>query len=169
MTAALPISGILRKSDEKELLSSESARKGFSPQNIKDINTIVIHATDTPDEWDDKKALGSVNDWHVNKQKWNAIGYHYLIGKDGDIYVARNPTERGAHAKNYNKNSLGIAFIGTGKNPTQAQKDALRSLSDKINSRVGSVKYTRHRDIDPGRRSDVPFDITDLTKKRGNK
>lgn len=40
------------------------------------------------------------------------IGYHYFIDKRGEIYEGRPRHTVGAHARGYNKNSIGIGFEG---------------------------------------------------------
>lgn len=41
------------------------------------------------------------------------IAYNFLIGEDGMVYNGRGWDTEGAHTKGYNKDSVGIAFIGT--------------------------------------------------------
>lgn len=40
------------------------------------------------------------------------IGYNFVIGGDGYIYVGRGWDLVGAHSRGYNYNSLGVGFIG---------------------------------------------------------
>lgn len=39
--------------------------------------------------------------------------FSFLIGGDGKVYEGRGWHKEGAHTYRYNKNSIGIAFIGT--------------------------------------------------------
>lgn len=52
-----------------------------------------------------------VDRWH-KQRGWKGIGYHYLITLDGTVEVGRKEEEIGAHTVNYNKNSIGICYVG---------------------------------------------------------
>ncbi len=56
---------------------------------------ITIHHTDEHGGMDGKTDLEIVRmieNYHRNQKRWAAIGYHYLVGKDGKIYAARTRT-----------------------------------------------------------------------------
>lgn len=40
------------------------------------------------------------------------IGYNFLVGGDGNVYEGRGWEKVGAHTKEHNNGTLGIAFIG---------------------------------------------------------
>lgn len=46
-------------------------------------------------------------------KKWDDIGYNFLVGGDGSVYVGRGWDFQGKHSRIYNKRSICIAFIGT--------------------------------------------------------
>lgn len=50
--------------------------------------------------------------FHVHERSWDDIGYNFLIGGDGAVYVGRGWDYQGAHTKGYNANSICIALIG---------------------------------------------------------
>ncbi|XP_015124473.1 peptidoglycan-recognition protein LC [Diachasma alloeum] len=50
---------------------------------------------------------------HIEWNKWDDIGYNFLVGGDGLAYVGRGWDVEGAHTFNYNKKSIGISCIGT--------------------------------------------------------
>ncbi|XP_031639443.1 peptidoglycan recognition protein 1-like [Contarinia nasturtii] len=50
---------------------------------------------------------------HIEMKGWDDIGYNFLIGGDGSVYVGRGWDYTGAHSRIYNKRSICIAFIGT--------------------------------------------------------
>ena len=75
-----------------------------------------------------------IDRWH-KERGFKGIGYHYIIYLNGRIKNGRPVSECGAHCKGYNKNSIGICYIGgTDKNGkpkdtrTPEQKEALRLL-----------------------------------------
>lgn len=45
-------------------------------------------------------------------RKWNDIGYNFLVGGDGAVYVGRGWNMEGAHTRGHNRKSICIAFIG---------------------------------------------------------
>ncbi|XP_055389955.1 peptidoglycan-recognition protein LE-like [Condylostylus longicornis] len=50
--------------------------------------------------------------FHVEGQKWDDIGYNFLVGGDGQVYEGRGFGVVGAHAQGYNRMSVGISFVG---------------------------------------------------------
>ncbi|XP_054736100.1 peptidoglycan-recognition protein LC-like [Anastrepha obliqua] len=55
----------------------------------------------------------SVQAFHIHSNGWSDIGYNFLVGGNGLVYEGRGWYEEGAHTKGYNKDGIGIAFIGT--------------------------------------------------------
>lgn len=43
----------------------------------------------------------------------SAIGYHYVIGRNGALFTGRHEEERGAHAQGWNMHSIGLCLVGT--------------------------------------------------------
>jgi N-acetylmuramoyl-L-alanine amidase len=50
--------------------------------------------------------------YHRSKLLYDDLGYNFIIGNDGLVYVGRGWKLIGAHTIGWNRNSLGIAFIG---------------------------------------------------------
>jgi N-acetylmuramoyl-L-alanine amidase len=48
----------------------------------------------------------------MDANKWNDIGYNFLVGEDGNVYEGHGWDSVGAHALSYNPKSIGICFIG---------------------------------------------------------
>lgn len=44
---------------------------------------------------------------------WEQVGYNFMVGGDGRVYVGRGWDFIGAHTIKYNRSSIGIAFIGS--------------------------------------------------------
>lgn len=89
---------------------------------------IVIHNTGNPT--DDDMGAKNINDAHRNYNGWAAIGYHFVIRKNGTIEKGRPVWAAGAHSAGYNNCSIGICvsgnfMIGT---PTAAQIESLAML-----------------------------------------
>jgi N-acetylmuramoyl-L-alanine amidase. len=54
----------------------------------------------------------SYQNYHIDDNKWNDIGYNFVVGEDGNVYEGRGWGYVGAHAPNYNSRSIGICIIG---------------------------------------------------------
>lgn len=82
------------------------------------------------------------------------VGYHYFIGFDGTIKVARAEWEIGAHcnAKMMNYRAIGICLAGdftNGRVPTKEQIAALALLLKDVRARhqIPADKVIRHGDV----------------------
>ena len=65
---------------------------------MRKINQIIVHCTATrPDWWENKTLNEQVKDvekWHTTPPRnWSSIGYHYLIGRGGEVAQGR-PVEK---------------------------------------------------------------------------
>ena len=100
---------------------------------MRKIDKIIIHCTATPEGR--KVTLKEVDTWH-RQRGFAKVGYHYLIGLNGEVSQGRLLEEVGAHTTGQNTNSIGICYVGglaaDGKTPkdtrTAAQKEALKNL-----------------------------------------
>ncbi|KAK9882852.1 hypothetical protein WA026_023548 [Henosepilachna vigintioctopunctata] len=72
----------------------------------------------------------NIQTYHVNSSDFIDIGYNFLIGGAGDVYLGRGWENEGAHTKGYNAISVGIAFIGDFQHcsPTDSQIAACKKL-----------------------------------------
>jgi hypothetical protein len=94
-----------------------------------------------------------------NGRGWAAIGYHFLVGKDGKVYEGRPARYQGAHVSGANENNLGISVIGdfSHAKPSARQLAALSAfLADKrAQYKVAKNRVHGHRDLG---RSECPGD-----------
>ncbi|XP_030570292.1 peptidoglycan-recognition protein LC isoform X4 [Drosophila novamexicana] len=51
--------------------------------------------------------------YHMDILDWEQVGYNFMVGGDGRVYVGRGWDFIGAHTIKYNRSSIGIAFIGS--------------------------------------------------------
>jgi len=127
-------------------------------RSTADLNMIVIHATEQPD-WPHSRAF-------AEKIRYgNATGAsgHYYIDRTGNIeqYVPDNRIAN--HASGWNKKTLSVELINTGRYPNAthteyqnwpddypvAQIDALISLMVLFKRRYPTIKYIQgHGDVD---------------------
>lgn len=120
------------------------------------VTRITIHHTDEHGGMDGKSDLEVVRmieRYHRGPEKrWAAIGYHYLVGKDGKIYEGRPVKYQGAHCGD-NANNLGISVIGNCHHnlPNSRQMMALKAFLDDQRERfnVPANRVYGHRDIKP--------------------
>ncbi|XP_063975809.1 uncharacterized protein LOC135161815 [Diachasmimorpha longicaudata] len=76
---------------------------------------VVIHHSDTDSCTSQaicQARVRSFQNYHMDHNGWDDIGYNFLVGEDGNVYEGRGWGIRGAHSPNYNVKSLGICFIG---------------------------------------------------------
>lgn len=72
-------------------------------------NFIIVHSALTYPEMDcDAKIIAG---WHI-KKGWSAIGYHYVIRRDGIVELGRPADRVGAHCLGRNHDSIGIVLAG---------------------------------------------------------
>ena len=98
---------------------------------------------------------------------WRGCGYHYVIPIDGAIERGRPEMQIGAHCKNHNSHSIGVAYVGglaaDGKTPcdtrTEAQKRALERLLSELHKRYPKALIVGHSDLDPHKPCCPGFDV----------
>lgn len=73
------------------------------------IDTIVIHCSATKEG--KSYCAKDIDDWH-RQRGFNEIGYHYVIGINGEVEIGRNIDKIGAHVSGHNTGSIGICYIG---------------------------------------------------------
>lgn len=83
---------------------------------MRKIKQIIVHCTATRPDWWEKKTVQEqvkeVDRWHRDRGFNNGVGYHYLIGRGGEVVQGRPIEMVGAHAKGNNSDSIGIALFG---------------------------------------------------------
>lgn len=127
------------------------------------VRFIVIHCSATRADRDytveqmlkDHKARG-----------FRTIGYHAYIRKDGTVTYHRHWLEVGAHAKPFNRCSIGVCYEGglaasgkTSDTRTEQQCEQLLLLLMKLKKMFPKAKIVGHRDL-PGVHKECPcFDV----------
>ena len=107
---------------------------GMNHRNIDTIKRIIVHSSATRAEVD--VGRDEINEWH-KARGFVAIGYHFVIRRDGSIEKGRDIACVGAHAKGNNRDSIGICMVGglsadgdAEDNFTDGQFKSLLSLID---------------------------------------
>jgi N-acetylmuramoyl-L-alanine amidase len=85
---------------------------------------VVLHHSFQPkaSAFGGDRTIRGIQDFHMDKQNWSDIGYHFLVSPDGLLIYEGRPVDAiGAHCGNTNKkaravfgntNSIGICLIG---------------------------------------------------------
>ena len=87
-------------------------------------------------------------------KRFGYTGYHYYVTRDGRLYQTRHENLVGAHAKGYNKHSIGVCYEG-GLNPqgkpadtrTDKQKKTLLGLLCSLKLDYPDAMILGHRDL----------------------
>lgn len=123
------------------------------------VHEAVIHCSATRPNWmaaqrfADKVA--EIRRWHVQERGWRAIGYHWLIDRDGKVAAGRAETEVGAGVAGHNRGVIHICLLGGhgssaddwfSDNFTPEQNVALRLLLSQIGQRTDLRRITGHND-----------------------
>lgn len=119
------------------------------------IKEIIIHCSATPEGKD--YTVDDIRRWH-KAQGWSDVGYHYVIGRHGELWTGRDVDIQGAHcmAGGHNRYSIGVCYIGgvarDGKTPkdtrTLQQKAALLSLLADLRRLYPDARIYGHHDFE---------------------
>lgn len=82
----------------------------FRKLRAADVKHLVIHCSATPPDMDIGRE--EIDRWHREDNGWLAIGYHYVIRRDGSVETGRPLDAMGAHVAGHNDTSIGICMIG---------------------------------------------------------
>ncbi len=143
--------------NERQLLTRMQG--GLMMNGADSVRFIVIHCSATRSDRDytveqllrDHKARG-----------FRTVGYHFYIRKDGSLSQHRGLLEVGAHARGFNRCSLGVCYEG-GLDPagrpadtrTPQQRTALQELLRKLHRLFPHAMILGHCDL-PGVRKSCP-------------
>ena len=96
-----------------------------------------------------------IDRWH-RANGWKAIGYHYVVRRDGTVETGRRLEEVGAHCQGHNTHSIGVCYEGgvdeAGKpadTRTPEQRRALRELMGRLHGQFPNALIVGHHDLNP--------------------
>ena len=131
---------------------------------LKKVNFIAVHHSQRKID-----SVKRIRDLHIKTNKWEDIGYHYLIDKKCKIHVGRSEKFIGAHVFGHNKNSVGICLIGNfdEEKPTKAQiRTLIKFLKNKIKKfKIPIKNILGHREFS-GVTKTCPGKFVDMGKIR---
>lgn len=95
------------------------------------------------------------------RRGFSTAGYHYYITREGDLFAMRPVSMVGAHAKGYNRYSIGICYEGgldeemrPCDTRTAEQRQMLTQLIYELKRLYPNVMVVGHRDLSPDRNGD---------------
>lgn len=89
--------------------------KGWERLKVQPVPRFFVHHTTEAecfDFWSCSQRMRYWQNFHMDTRDWFDLGYSFLIGGDGRVYVARGWDAEGAHTKGHNKDALAASFIG---------------------------------------------------------
>jgi len=128
---------VRRPCDRFELVTRAEwgARAPKAVANISgSVNMSFVHHTAGSWHCDDKETcaaqMRSIQNYHMDTNGWDDIGYSFLIGEDGRVYEGRGWPVVGAHTLHYNAVSYGFCIIGNymDRSPKQVALDATQDV-----------------------------------------
>lgn len=130
---------------------------GMVASNSRKVDEIIIHYTASPEGEDFTNA--QIKASHLARG-FSDIGYHWIIGPNGEIRKGRDERLAGAHCKGHNTRSIGICYVGgcpprsvkgwrdIGKDTrTPAQKAALIKLIKEVKGRYPNSTVHGHNEF----------------------
>ena len=94
---------------------------------------IFVHCSATKPSMD--VGVREISQWH-REQGWLAIGYHFVIRRDGTIEEGRPVDVVGSHVKDWNSKSVGVCLVGgiddKGKHEANFTPAQMHSLKEKL-------------------------------------
>jgi len=134
---------------------------------MRTIRDLIIHCTATKEGQD--IGFKEIDAWHKQKG-WSGCGYHYIVRLNGNVEVGRPEEKVGAHVRGFNRNSIGITYVGgvdsinrPKDTRTSAQIEALKCLLENLKCSYPDAKISGHRDFSPDLNKDgiiQPFEWT---------
>lgn len=82
--------------------------KKYNTRNLREIQHLVIHHSAVPPSVGPERIAA----YHIERQDWPGIGYHFLVAEDGTIYQGNALQTVSYHAVKANPGGVGICFLG---------------------------------------------------------
>lgn len=134
----------------------------------KETKFIVVHCSATSPKQD----IGAyeIERWH-RKRSFLAIGYHFVIRRDGTVEKGRPVDVVGAHVEGHNSNSVGVCLVGgvdakqkPQDNFTKEQYAALHGLLKELKTSYPTAGVLGHRDFPAVAKACPSFSVAEWLK-----
>lgn len=118
---------------------------------MRPITEIILHCTATPEGR--AVTVAEIDAWH-RARGWSGIGYHRVIGLNGERWAGRPIDKIGAHCEGHNTGTIGVTYVGgvakDGRTPkdtrTPVQKQALLVELTELRDRFNIGKISGHNE-----------------------
>lgn len=113
---------------------AKNPNKSYGTRNLSMIEYIIWHHSATS-----SGSAESFASYHVSKNEWPGIGYHFVIEQDGTIKQTNELTTLSYHCPTRNTDGIGVCLVGNfSKNDlTAEQEQAANWLGREIRKMVG--------------------------------
>lgn len=135
---------------------------------MRKIDMIVIHCSAT--RADVPLSPRQLDEMH-RQRGFDGCGYHYYVRRDGEICTMRPVDRPGAHAKGYNRHSIGVCYEGgldeqgrPADTRTELQKRSLRVLVRVLAMDFQTRRIVGHCDLSPDLDGDGVIEPEEWTK-----
>ncbi|GIY81438.1 peptidoglycan-recognition protein LB [Caerostris darwini] len=143
--------------DDVEIVSRErwGARTSKSIEHMQTpVPHLFIHHTamrECNDFESCSKMMRAIQNFHMDDRGWDDIGYNYLIGGDGRVYMGRGWQRVGAHTYGFNRNGIAFSLMGdfSNKLPSEEMLNTTKKLikcAENGNYVMSDYKLHGHRD-----------------------
>lgn len=142
------------------ILTSPPMTKTTESYLPREIKLLVIHCSAT--RCNVPFSLDQLRQCHLQRG-FTDIGYHFYITQNGEIHHGRPVSQQGAHARGFNRHSIGICYEG-GLNEdgrpadtrTKAQRYALLDLLTILKYQYPEAKIVGHYQLSAAVRKACP-------------
>lgn len=123
--------------------------------NAKPFRGVVFHHTATGTDLNAMVNYGKT----VDEERGGAFGYHFYIGRDGEVVQGAPLSKRTNHilpTKDVdlrNNNAIGISLVGSEEGATEAQMEAARRLGQELSDKFGISDFYGHGEIQGNRQA----------------
>ena len=107
------------------------------------VNKVYIHCSASDHDHHDH--INVIRQWHLDR-KFNDVGYHWFIQKDGTIQEGRSVELAPAAQKHHNRGTLAICLHGL-EHFTIQQLTSLRALCDTIEMIIPGCTFHGHCEV----------------------
>ncbi len=127
---------------EKTISTEEGNHLTWPLQYSPEIKKIVVHhtgETKVTNERPSDEMMRAIYYYHTIVKGWGDIGYHYVVGKDGEIYEGKAGGDKvvGAHVYCSNIGTVGVSVMGNFnlQKPTTKQLNSLKAILAKLSQK----------------------------------
>jgi len=83
---------------------------GYGSMNVQGI--VVHHTAGGTGSDNGASTVRGIQNYHMDKNHWKDIGYHFLIDHKGNVYRGRPENAQGAHTVGKNSTHIGVSAMG---------------------------------------------------------